>query len=120
MDETNKTFATFSKAISGMVAKNESSYNLTRWGRNRYERVKEYTPEEIERIINSGSVEAQIALSRNYFMKGGFYQRLLLHYATLLKYTGFKSSYLLTLWYLMLEGACLLAALFREVLALIF
>lgn len=88
MDETNKTFATFSKAISGMVAKNESSYNLTRWGRNRYERVKEYTPEEIERIINSGSVEAQIALSRNYFMKGGFYQRLLLHYATLLKYTG--------------------------------
>ena len=33
-------------------------------------------------------MEAQIALSRNYFTKGGFYQRLLLHYATLLKYTG--------------------------------
>ena len=88
MDEQKATLATFTKAITSMVAKNESSYNLTRWGRNRYERVKEYSLEEIERIIDSGSVEAQIALSRNYFAKGGFYQRLLLHYATLLKYTG--------------------------------
>ena len=88
MDEQNKTLATFTKAITDMVAKNESSYNSTRWGRNRYERVREYTVEEIENIIESGSVEAQIALSRNYFTKGGFYQRLLLHYATLLKYTG--------------------------------
>jgi hypothetical protein len=88
MDEQKATLATFTKAITSMVAKNESSYNLTRWGRNRYERVKEYSLEEIDRIIDSGSVEAQIALSRNYFAKGGFYQRLLLHYATLLKYTG--------------------------------
>ena len=88
MDEQNKTLATFTKAITDMVAKNESSYNSTRWGRNRHERVREYTVEEIENIIDSGSVEAQIALSRNYFTKGGFYQRLLLHYATLLKYTG--------------------------------
>ena len=88
MDEQNKALATFTKAITDMVAKNESSYNSTRWGRNRYERVREYTVEEIENIIESGSVEAQIALSRNYFTKGGFYQRLLLHYATLLKYTG--------------------------------
>ena len=88
MDEQKKALATFTKAITDMVAKNESSYNSTRWGRNRYERVKEYSLEEIKRIIDSGSLEAQIALSRNYFTKGGFYQRLLLHYATLLKYTG--------------------------------
>ena len=88
MDEQNKTLATFKKAINDMVAKNESSYNLTRWGKKRYERVREYTMEEVEQIISSGSIEAQIALSRNYFMKGGFYQRLLMHYATLLKYTG--------------------------------
>ena len=87
MDEQKRILATFTKAISDMVAKNESSYNLTRWGRRR-ERVKEYTLEEIESIINSGSTEAQIILSRNYFRRGGFYQRLLLHYATLLKYTG--------------------------------
>ena len=88
MDEQKRDLTSFTKAITAMIAKNESSYNLTRWGRNRYERVKEYTLEEIEDIINSGSVEAQIALSRNYFNKGGFYQRLLMHYATLLKYTG--------------------------------
>ena len=88
MDEQKYTLATFTKAITDMVAKNESSYNSTRWGRNRHERVKEYTIEEIKNIIDSGSVEAQILLSRNYFTRGGFYQRLLLHYATLLKYTG--------------------------------
>ena len=88
MDEQKRDLTSFTKAITAMIAKNESSYNLTRWGKNRYERVKEYTLEEIEEIINSGSVEAQIALSRNYFNRGGFYQRLLMHYATLLKYTG--------------------------------
>ena len=71
-----------------MIAKNESSYNLTRYGRNRHARVKEYTLEEIKDIIDSGSVDAQIILSRNYFERGGFYWRLLMHYATLLKYTG--------------------------------
>ena len=88
MDEQKNTLATFTRVITDMVAKNESSYNSTRWGKNRYERVKTYSLEEIEKIIDSGSVEAQIALSRNYFLKGGFYQRLLLHYATILKYTG--------------------------------
>ena len=88
MDEQKNALATFTRVITDMVAKNESSYNSTRWGKNRYERVKTYSLEEIEKIIDSGSVEAQIALSRNYFLKGGFYQRLLLHYATILKYTG--------------------------------
>ena len=88
MDEQVKTLATFAKVITDMVAKNESSYNSTRWGRNRYERVREYSLEQINEIIESGTVESQITLSRNYFTKGGFYQRLLLHYATLLKYTG--------------------------------
>ncbi len=88
MDDNKQKLATFQKMVTDMVAKNESSYNLTRWGKNRYERVKEYSLEEIKKIIDSGSVEAQIALSRNYFTRGGFYQRLLLHYATLLKYTG--------------------------------
>ena len=88
MDEQVKTLATFAKVITDMVAKNESSYNSTRWGRNRYERVREYSLEQINEIIDSGTVESQITLSRNYFTKGGFYQRLLLHYATLLKYTS--------------------------------
>ena len=88
MDEQKRDLTSFTKAISAMIAKNESSYNLTRYGRGRYERVKEYSLEEIKQIIDSGSVEAQIILSRNYFTRGGFYQRLLMHYATLLKYIG--------------------------------
>ena len=90
MDEPIKRDLTsFTKAIGDMIAKNESSYNLaTRYGRSRYERTKDYTLEEINNIIDSGSLEAQITLSRNYFSKGGFYQRLLMHYATLLKYTS--------------------------------
>ena len=88
MDEQKRDLTSFTRAISAMIAKNESSYNLTRYGRNRYERVKEYTLEEIKNIIDSGSVDAQIILSRNYFERGGFYWRLLMHYATLLKYTG--------------------------------
>ena len=88
MDEQKRDLTSFTAAISKMIAKNESSYNLTRYGRNRHERVKEYTLEEIKDIIDSGSVDAQIILSRNYFERGGFYWRLLMHYATLLKYTG--------------------------------
>jgi len=88
MDEQKRDLTSFTTAIAKMIAKNESSYNLTRYGRNRYERVKEYTLEEIKNIIDSGSVDAQIILSRNYFERGGFYWRLLMHYATLLKYTG--------------------------------
>jgi hypothetical protein len=88
MDEQKRDLTSFTTAISKMIAKNESSYNLTRYGRNRYERVKEYTLEEIKDILDAGSVDAQIILSRNYFERGGFYWRLLMHYATLLKYTG--------------------------------
>ena len=90
MDEQKRELTSFTKAISGMIAKNESSYTVSRYGSyNRYERVrKEYTLEEIKNIIDSGSIDAQINLSRNYFERGGFYWRLLMHYATLLKYTG--------------------------------
>lgn len=90
MDEQKRELTSFTKAISGMIAKNESSYNVSRYGKySRYERVhKEYTLEEINDIIDSGSIETQIILSRNYFEKGGFYQRLLMHYATLLKYAN--------------------------------
>lgn len=89
MSEQNKRDLTsFTTVINNMIAKNEASYNTSIYGSGRHERIKEYTLEEIETIIESGSVRAQIALSRNYFSKGGFYQRLLMHYATLLKYIG--------------------------------
>ena len=86
----NKEFlANFSKSYESMIAANESSYDFM-YGSVLYRKnvTKRYTPEEIDRIIEDGSLADRIALSRTYFKRGGFYQRILLHYATLLKYTG--------------------------------
>ena len=90
MDRNDKEFlANFKNAYSGMVASNDQSYNSTYQSSFYFKhRTKEYTPEEIEKIIESGNLHAQIRLSRTFYNKGGFYQRILLHYATLLKYTN--------------------------------
>lgn len=50
--------------------------------------ARSFTPEEIERIIASGSLEEQRNLSRKFFCTDGFYRRILVYYATLLKYVG--------------------------------
>lgn len=47
-----------------------------------------YSREEIERIIDSGDTASKILLSRHFFETNNFYSRILLHYATLLKYIG--------------------------------
>lgn len=80
----------FTNAYKDMIAINEQSYRSSfAWGRSKIrERVREYTPEEVERIIESGDVDSQIRLSRNYYNLDGFYKRIILHYATILKYTG--------------------------------
>ena len=91
MDRNDKEFlSTFKSSYQNMIATSESSYNGNKYSSTIYTRhfSKEYTPEEIEKIIESGSLASQIRLSRFYFDKGGFYQRILLHYATLLKYTS--------------------------------
>ena len=51
-------------------------------------RVKEYTKEEVEAIINSGNIIKIQELSQNFFMKDTIYKRILYYYATLLKYVG--------------------------------
>lgn len=53
-----------------------------------FERTSKYTEEEITQIISSSSLEAKQRLSRDYFDKDGFYKRLIIYYATLLKYQG--------------------------------
>lgn len=90
MDRDNqKEFLTnFSSSYTGMIAANDAAYGLGYGSRINKRRSKKYTLEEIEQIIESGSLEVQIELSRTYFYQGGFYQRIILHYATLLKYTG--------------------------------
>lgn len=78
----------FKRATEQMVATNDSAY-LDDWTSRRYvKQLKDYTPEEIDSIVNGGSIDQQQRLSQNYFYKDGFYKRIIIHYATLLKYMG--------------------------------
>lgn len=81
--------SSYSKAQTKMIATSESTYGTLGTSRARYlERIREYTPEKIEKIITSGSLAEQQALSRNFFYKDGYYKQIIIHYATLLKYAG--------------------------------
>lgn len=90
MGDTNNIndLTTFKKAFSDMVVKSDKSWNesLGFYFSNR--KLKEYSREEVEKIINSGSLQAQQQLSRNYFYKDSFYKRIIIYYATILKYIG--------------------------------
>ena len=90
-EERKSTFDldSFKKAKQSMIATNSRAYDdYYSTKRRRLEQTKDYTVEEIDRIINSGSLSEQQKLSRNYFYKDGFYKRILIYYASLLKYTG--------------------------------
>ena len=79
----------FAKATNSMVAANDQAY-LGQWsiGRNHRVNLKSYSREEVEKIIKEGSLDQQLALSRNYFEKDSLYRRIILYYATLLQYSG--------------------------------
>lgn len=86
----NKEFdlTLYKKAANGMVAKNGEVYQDWYNKRRSVSKVKDYTLEQVEKIINSGSLDEQKELSRNYFYKDGIYKRIILYYASLLKYCG--------------------------------
>lgn len=80
----------FSKASKEMIATSDTSYQSSSWDlwRNAIMHTRDYTPEEVLRIINRGSLAEQQLLSRNYFYKDGYYKQIIIHFATLLKYVG--------------------------------
>ena len=82
----NFDLASFKRTQEAMVSKNDIIYG-TRHGYHG-ERVKDYTEEEVKRIIQSGDCKDQQILSQNYYLKDGYYKQLILYYATLLKYQG--------------------------------
>lgn len=49
---------------------------------------KQYTREEIIKVIESNSLTSLQSLSQAYFYRDGLYKRILIYYATLLKYVG--------------------------------
>ena len=77
--------SSFTKSFDGMIAKNQGNVSKY-WTYS--ERLRIYTEKDIKDIITSGSLEAKQKLSRDYFNKDGFYKRLIIYYATLLKYQG--------------------------------
>ena len=90
-EKDKRALTSFTNAYKDMIAANDTAYRRAsrKWGTLRWgSKLKDFTEEEVEQIIDSGSIDEQILLSRNYFYKNGFYRRILLHYATLLKYTG--------------------------------
>ena len=88
-DTRNFDLTSFSRAKEKMIATNELAYQ-GHWEniRGKLSRIREYTPEEITAIIQSGSLSEQQKLSRNYFNKDGYYKQIIIYYATLLKYMG--------------------------------
>ena len=88
MEVKERDLTTFKKIYEDMVAKNSTAWNESFEYYRSIRKVKDYTKEEAEHIINSGSLLAQQQLSRNFFLKDGFYKRIIIYYATLLKYVG--------------------------------
>ena len=86
--ERNIDLSTFKKNFDEMVIKSEKIWKDSLGFSYRNRKIKEYSKEEVESIINSGSLSAQQALSRNYFYKDSIYRRIIIYYATILKYIG--------------------------------
>lgn len=87
-EQLPRDIETFKKAINAMVVKSDRSWTDISDRFLHRQRLKNYDEKEVEDIINSGSLLAQQKLSRNYFLKDGLYKRILIYYATLLKYVG--------------------------------
>lgn len=90
MDNIKRNFdlTSFIKQQSKMVATNEQAWEDSRLSIQTSGKLKDYTPKEVEKIINSGDLKQQQDISLNYFYKNGFYKQILLYHATLLKYSG--------------------------------
>lgn len=73
-----------------MVATNVNTYTSSLWRWYNHEKTYGYTPEEILSIISSdGATADQANLSRRFFISNGYYNKIILYYANLLKYVGF-------------------------------
>lgn len=81
------SLADFKRSVDSMIATSDTSYRSS-YDLNRVRRVRDYTEERVKQIIENGTIQAQQELSYNYFAIDGFYRRIIIYYATLLKYLG--------------------------------
>lgn len=89
MTDTNSKkaydFASFKLAMENMSQRKNLESSLSFWG---YRRPTNYTIENVEKILTSGSPEGKKKLSFSFFESDGFYKNLITYYATLLTYQG--------------------------------
>lgn len=84
----SQRIATFKKEIQSMIATSQAALTKSDSREpcvNRYRR--DYTKEDIHRIITSGSAVDKAMLSEYFFQISGVYKRIILHYATFLTYS---------------------------------
>jgi hypothetical protein len=70
----NFDLASFKKSQSAMIATSDSAYGTRPGMSNWSDKVREYSEDEVKKIIESGSLIEQQRLSRNYFNKDGYYK----------------------------------------------
>ena len=94
--KTTEQIASFTKAYQQLINSADTKktsnfiedyFGYSRW-LHRDPKTGAFSREEIDRIIDSESLEEKIKLSRFFFEHNGFYRRILMHYATILKYIG--------------------------------
>lgn len=77
--------STFKKSIELMIATKKDAYQKTEAKSIRPVR-RNYSKEEIKRIVEFGDPIEQAHLSEFFFKTSGIYKRIILHYATFLRY----------------------------------
>lgn len=90
MEENNKiqfSLDQFKKASQEMIATNDKAYSKI-YGTQTSTRLHVYTAEQVESIIQTGTQEQKRELSNTFFLVDGLYRRIIIYYATLLKYQG--------------------------------
>ena len=70
----NFSLDSFKKSQSAMIATSEAAVRGFPSGGQWTSRIKTYTANEVEKILESGSLTELQRLSRNYFSKGGYYK----------------------------------------------
>ena len=86
MSEDKTRLSQFTKMREQVIAKNEASWRGS--GINYKLKYTEYKPDEVEKIIASGSIQEQASLSYSFYLMNGFYRRIISYYASLLTYSG--------------------------------
>jgi hypothetical protein len=68
------------------ASKEQSILSADEFYLRKYRHVIDYTPEQVDNIIATGTLAEKRTLSRAFFEKNGLYKRIILYYATILTY----------------------------------